>query len=96
MSFNPVNRHVWVEIVKDERESEQGDILLPEEYTQRKSPHTLCRVIRSARDCNLMLLEGDLIVVDTNMIQELNANSKIFSVVLENYIYGVLQDDQLP
>tara|TARA_R100001591_G_scaffold14955_1_gene21423 strand:+ start:46 stop:177 length:132 start_codon:yes stop_codon:yes gene_type:complete len=43
-----------------------------------------------------MLLEGDLIVVDTNMIQELNANSKIFSVVLENYIYGVLQDDQLP
>ena len=61
MKFNPVNRHVWVEV-------------------------------KSARDCNLMLLEGDLIVVDASMISELKSRKNTFSVILENYIYGVLID----
>ena len=91
MKFNPVNRHIWVEVLREAQSDEASDILLPEEYTQKKSPHSTCRVLKSARDCNLMLIEGDLIVVDTNMIQELKNSSDTFNVVLENYIYGVLE-----
>tara|TARA_R100001163_G_C4905936_1_gene92398 strand:- start:8 stop:292 length:285 start_codon:yes stop_codon:yes gene_type:complete len=91
MRFNPVNRHVWVEVLREAQVEETSDILLPEEYTQKKLPHATCKVLKSARDCNLMLIEGDLIIVDTNMIQELKSNSNAFSVVLENYIYGVLE-----
>ena len=92
MKFNPVNRHVWVEVQHEAASPEQSDILLPEEYTQKKTPFTTCRVLKSALDCNLMLLEGDLVIVDTNMVQELKNGSDVFTVVLENYVYGVLQD----
>jgi|TARA_R110000824_G_scaffold11540_7_gene50455 hypothetical protein len=92
MKFNPVNRHVWVEVQDEQDNVEPGDILLPEEYTQRRSPFMTCKVLKSARDCNLMLLEGDLIVVDASMISELKSRKNTFSVILENYIYGVLID----
>tara|TARA_R110002020_G_scaffold37239_17_gene112575 strand:+ start:16785 stop:17075 length:291 start_codon:yes stop_codon:yes gene_type:complete len=88
MAFNPVNRHIWIELIKDEPKEDSSEILLPDEYKQKQSPYSTCRVLKSARDCELMLIQGDVIIVETSMILNLDCQGNTYPIILENYVYG--------
>ena len=90
--FEPVNRHVWVEVAKEEKPKDTGQILLPEDYAPAQSQYVICNVNTIANDCTLNLVAGDKIIVENSMINDLNYDNRTFSIVLENYIYGILRD----
>ena len=92
MKFQPVNRHVWIKVLEDEKEQkyDSNKILLPEDYKPANLPHAICEVIGVADDCNINIIENDKIVVENNMINNVKYNNDIYSIILENYIYGIL------
>jgi co-chaperonin GroES (HSP10) len=90
--FEPVNRHVWVDVLKEEKPQDTAQILLPEDYAPPQSKYAICNVITSASDCTLSAAAGDLIIVENSMINELSYKNQTFSIILENYVYGVLRN----
>lgn len=90
--FEPVNRHVWIDVLKEEKSQDTTQILLPEDYAPPQSKYAICNVITTANDCSLSAASGDLIIVENSMINELSYNNQTFSIILENYVYGVLKD----
>ena len=92
MKFQPVNRHIWVSVVRDEKPDDHGQILLPEDYKPTQNPYAVCSVNTAAEDCTLNISTGDKIIVENSMINELNYGNETVSIILENYIYGILRD----
>ena len=93
MKFQPVNRHIWVQIDEKQKEESESGILLPEDYRALDSPHAVCEVLESANDCDLFLDVGDKIIVDRSMISNIEYEGMFYSIILENYVYGILDLD---
>ena len=101
MHLNPRNRHLNVEII-DQGEEEspffspddcKPKILLPDDYMPIKEEYALVRLIDWAPDCNGIYLDDDILVVKQNMIEEIKAGGEIFYLVLENYVMGILDEE---
>ena len=94
MQFQPVNRHIWVEL-NEKREEEKSELgsLLPEDYKVPDSPYVVCRVLNSANDCELLVDAGDEIIVERSMISNIEHEGSVYSIVLENYVYGIMIAD---
>tara|TARA_Y100000310_G_C20683691_1_gene817633 strand:+ start:3252 stop:3569 length:318 start_codon:yes stop_codon:yes gene_type:complete len=93
MQFSPRNRHLYIEIV-DQKKEEEPQILLPEDYKPIKEEYILARLIDWAPDCNGNYLDDDIVVVKQNMIEEIKTGKEIFHLVLENYVMGVLEEEE--
>ena len=92
MHFGPRNRHLYVEVLKQEKESET-QILLPDDYKPPTDAYVAARLVDWAPDCNGSYLEDDIIVVRENMIEEIKVGSEKFLVVLENHVVGVMEEE---
>ena len=92
MYLEPKNRHLLVLPIDDSQES-KSLIVLPEDYKQPKSPYVSCDVLGKATDCKVDVEVGDTIVIERRMIQEIKAAGETNYLVLENYVYGRLQDE---
>ena len=68
-------------------------IVLPEDYKEPQSAYVSCDVLGKAIDCKVEVEIGDTIVVERRMIQEIKAMGDTNYLVLENYVYGRLQDE---
>jgi len=90
MHFKPVNRHLLVEPLTEEDQKETG-VLLPEEYSVQ-NPFTCCRVAAIADDCSRTALRGDIVVIRTSMLEEVNVKGGTFYLVLENHVMGITSD----
>ena len=51
------------------------------------------KVAAKAEDCSLGVSVLDRVVVESSMVQEINVGSVTFSLVLENYVYGVWEKE---
>ena len=91
MYLEPKNRHVLVYPV-DDKEKEEQIIILPDDYEPQKSAYVPCDVLGMADDCSIGIDVGDRIIVERRMIQEIKAAGETNYLVLENYVYGRLQD----
>ena len=87
------NRHVLVELVEEEEEEQQSLIALPQDYKKTESPYTVVKVLQISDDCKLFLEQGDLIVIERRMLTEIEIKGEKNYLVLENYIYGRLDDE---
>ena len=92
MFINVFNRHVLVELVEEEEE-QQSLIALPQDYKKTESPYTVVRVLRISDECKLFLEQGDLVVIERRMLTEIEIKGNKNYLVLENYIYGRLEDE---
>ena len=92
MHFSPRNRHLYVEILNQEKGNEP-QILLPDDYVPVKEVYVSARLIDWASDCNGAYLEEDVVVVRQNMIEEIRVGSEVFHIVLENHVMGVVEID---
>jgi len=74
-------------------EKEEAKFILPDDYKVPQSQYVVCDVLGIADDCKISLNIGDRIVVERRMIQEVKAMRETNYLVLENYVYGRLQDE---
>ena len=87
------NRHVLVEPVEDQEEKKESLIALPQDYKKQESPYLIVKVLEKAWDCNLHLEYGDYVVIERRMLVEIEIKGDKNYLVLENYIYGRLDDE---
>ena len=93
MFINVYNRHVLVELVEEEQEEQKSLIALPQDYKKTESPYVVVRVIQISDECKLFLEQGDLIVIERRMLTEIEIKGEKNYLVLENYIYGRLDNE---
>ena len=93
MFINIYNRHVLVELVDEEEEKQDSLIALPQDYKKVESPYLVVKVLQISDDCKLFLEQGDLIVIERRMLTEIEIKGEKNYLVLENYIYGRIDDE---
>jgi len=93
MFINIYNRHVLVELVDEEEEKQESLIALPQDYKKQESPYLVVKVLQISDECKLFLEPGDLIVIERRMLTEIEIKGQKNYLVLENYIYGRLDDE---
>jgi len=92
MYLEPKNRHLLVLPVENKEVTTQI-IVLPDDYKKPESPYICCDVLGVSDDCSLQISIGDRIIIERRMIQEIKAMGETNYLVLENYVYGRLQDE---
>ena len=94
MHFKPFNRHVVVGVVEEKKE-EKGLVVLPTDYKKPASPYVKAIVIEAAEDSKFhgILFANDTILVERRMLQKVEISEYTFYLVLENYIYGRINDE---
>lgn len=86
MNIRPVNN--WLHISPETREQEQDSlVLLPDDYKKAESPYTIVRVNSSSTNYNT----GDVLIVPTHTIQDIEVRGDIVHLVQENYVLAVVE-----
>ena len=96
--FSPLNRHLLVSKAEERRsleEKEESLVLVPDDYSVKKSPYGLYKILNFAPDCEKFGKKyiNCNVVVDESMVQEITIGDQRYYLVLENYIYGVLGEE---
>ncbi len=94
MHFKPFNRHVVVDIIEEKKE-EKGLVVLPTDYKKPISPHVKGIVIEAAEDSKFhgVLFVNDTVLIERRMLQKVEIREYSFYLVLENYIYGRIDNE---
>ena len=77
--FVPLNRHILVKREENEEPVIDRSFVLPDDYEKSKDPYEV-------------VVAGDKIVVERSMVNAIKCENKEYDLVLENYVYGVMQD----
>lgn len=88
--FKPVNRYILIEMVPASTEEENSLIVLPEDYKRPEPTHASVLVVRAASDVRFSINEGERIVVDRSMIEEISVDGTIYNVILDNYVVAIV------
>jgi len=91
MYLEPKNRHLLVHPMNEEKKDIK--FVLPDEYVVPASQYVVCDILGMSVDCSIDVTIGDTIVVERSMIQQIKALGETNYLVLENYVYGRLQDE---
>ena len=92
MYLEPHNRHLLVFPMED-KNNEEVSFVLPDEYKIPESPYVICDILGIADDCKISLSVGDRVIVERRMLLEIKALGQTNYLVLENYVYGRLQNE---
>jgi hypothetical protein len=88
MEFYPKNKYLLVEPVEDAKpENKTSGFILPEDYKKIEN-HKAVKLLRAAGDSPYRDLGVCLLVVSSNMIEEIKAAGKTIYVVPESAVYG--------
>jgi len=91
MKLEPRNKHLLLELVKNETKEEKVNEFFVASNT--KKPDNLAyRVIDKSDDCTISVHVGQLVVVEGNMVHESKVGELSFLTCKENFVIGVLKD----
>ena len=95
MNFKPFNRYLLVTPEEEQEEEKNMAIVLPTEYKKPKSPYIFCTVQRVSEDSKFhgSIFDGDRILIERRMLNQIDFNGKSLYLVLENYIYGRINNE---
>mgnify|MGYP003628755924 FL=1 len=93
MKLLPRNRHLLVEKISETIEEEGSVFILPEGYAAKEAKYELVKIIDFSDDCTLNCYQGAVAVVNGNMVEEVEAGKEKFSLILENYVFGILEGE---
>ncbi len=96
MNIKPFNRYLLVSPVEEKTEEEDSlSLVLPTDYQRPANPHVLCQVVDVAADSKFYdsIFSGDSIVVERRMLNKIDFDGKTSYLVLENYIYGRIDNE---
>ena len=89
--FEPLNRHLWIELVEEKEEKKESSVHLPEDFQKQEDPFAIVRVLDSAPDCSCRIPRGEHAVVERHMLKKIKIKEKEVYIVQENYLLGVLK-----
>ena len=90
--MKPYNRHLLIEPLEEEEEKTESVIVLPTDYEKPQSPYLAVKVLDHSDDCLQDISIGDTIVAERRMLHTVEIKDKTYYLVLENYIFGRLED----
>jgi hypothetical protein len=93
MLFTPMNKLLLVEEAGVKKTKTVGTFILPEDAM--KSRYSVVRLLRSSEDCGQDFVSGDLLVVQTALIDVIEFEGEKFRVITENGVVGRLQENEL-
>ena len=88
--LKPVNRHILVHYCPPEAKPDSG-ILLPDDYEAPTEDYISVNVLSVADDVSFMCVQGDKIIIDKKMLEEIRVEDSIYYLILENYVLGVIE-----
>lgn len=93
--FKPFNRHIVVDLVEEIEEKQESIVVLPTDYEKPRSPFAKVIVIGVADDSKFkdVLSVNDVALVERRMLHKVDISEYSFYLVLENYIYGRINDE---
>lgn len=97
MDLYPRNRHLLIE-VQEEKQNENNDtrLLLPDDYVPTQNQFVAAKVLRSSPRTkgseDWIAKEGEVVIVNRSMIEEIDVKGDKFTTILENYVVGVVAD----
>lgn len=89
--FKPVNRHILIEPPKAPTIPEQSLIVLPDDYSAPAERFIRVTAIEASTDVAFDVAPGCGLVVDSSMIEEISIGRTNYSVILENYVLGIVE-----
>lgn len=95
MFIKPFNRYLLVHPVEQKTEENNLSIVLPTDYKKPENPHVKC-LVKDISEKSIYHGEidvGDTIVVERRMLDKIEFDGKTAYLVLENYIYGRIEDE---
>ena len=92
--ITPVNRHIEVSSVTSQPQTKAG-VLLPEDFTKKSEKYKKVKVLSVAQDCkeSIKACLGMEVIVEKSMLIQLDLPYGKSSLVLENYVIGILQNE---
>ena len=95
MNIKPFNRYLLVSPIEEKKEEKNLSIVLPTEYKKPENPHVLCKVEDISEQSTFFgqIASGDTLVVERRMLNKIEFSGKSAYLVLENYIYGRLDNE---
>jgi|TARA_R110000824_G_scaffold81680_4_gene205194 co-chaperonin GroES (HSP10) len=91
MQIVPRNRYLLVELLEDEKKKEEPTILLPEDYKPVDQPFVTARVKDVSPSCTLVVSRGDIVLLNKSMVEKVDIQKNLFSLILENHVLGVVK-----
>ena len=91
-NFKPVNRYIQIDLTA-KNEKEESIVLLPENFKKPEEKYVQCVCLSSADDVRFFLKPEDELIIDRKMVEEITVNDKVFHVILDNYVLGVVQKE---
>lgn len=85
--LSPKNRYVLVE--QRSEKATQRSFVLPTDYKEKLEPYKIVRVIE---DSNNKYMPETLIVVPTNVLEEVAIDNQKFYLVTDNYILATVSE----
>ena len=88
--MKPLNRHILIQLSAKKEEKQQG-FYLPEDVVVKKKPHEVVKVLKIAADSKFdgILKSGDMIVVESHLITEVETDSDKYYFISENNVLAV-------
>jgi len=93
--MKPSNRHLLIQPLEEEEEESPSVIVLPTDYEKPQSPYLVAQVLSHSVDCTQDLSRGDIIIVERRMLHTIDIKDKTYYLVLENYIFGRLENHEI-
>ena len=94
MNLDPRNRFILVSEVEKTNDGVLPTVLLPEGYSVKTSPYGVYKIQQLSEDCTKVSFDdvGKLVMVNDSMVETASLDQGDFLLVLENHIYGVLDE----
>ena len=83
----PLNRQILIKPSEKKEEKQQG-FYLPDDVVVKKKPHEVVKIVKISADSKFdgVLSAGDLIVVETHMITEIDLEKGKYHLISENNV----------
>ena len=91
--FVPLNRHILVKREENEEPVNDRSFVLPDDYAKPKEPYEVVEALAAATDCKMIVNDGDRLVVERSMINTVAVGGSEYYLVLENYVYGAMTNE---
>ena len=91
MHFYPRNKYLYVQVQKEEKVEDTGShFILPDDYKRKDGPLQIVKLLRASEGSSYVNDEDKLLVVPSHLIENLEMDGQVFSVVSESAVYGVM------
>jgi hypothetical protein len=91
MHFYPRNRYLYIEALKEEKVEDSGiRFVLPDDYKRKNGPLQCVKLLKASDGSSYVSDEGNILLVSSHVIETIEVDNQIISIVPEHAVYGVM------